>query len=159
MKDWGVKIHDVPMVERPSGRGFYFFGSGREPLAALRAAAEIKFSVMFPLHEPGCRPGATGSRPRLSGTLRTSQHAMHAVAPPFEKLSGRNHTLKLAGLVALLFVTFTAKSASAADHKLVLAMLNSATQTPYYVAVESGLYKQYGLDIEFRYSSRAAHKR
>jgi NitT/TauT family transport system substrate-binding protein len=35
----------------------------------------------------------------------------------------------------------------AADSKLVLAMLNSATQTPYYVAVESGLYKEYGLDI------------
>ncbi|HWO42503.1 MAG TPA: VOC family protein [Candidatus Eisenbacteria bacterium] len=25
MKDWGVKIHSVPTVERPSGRGFYFF--------------------------------------------------------------------------------------------------------------------------------------
>jgi glyoxylase I family protein len=25
MKDLGVKIHDVPTVERPSGRGFYFF--------------------------------------------------------------------------------------------------------------------------------------
>jgi len=25
MKDWGVKIYDVPTVERPSGRGFYFF--------------------------------------------------------------------------------------------------------------------------------------
>jgi NitT/TauT family transport system substrate-binding protein len=72
---------------------------------------------------------------------------MHAVAPAFEKLPARHYTLKLARLVALLFVAFAAKSASAADHKLVLAMLNSATQTPYYVAVESGLYKQYGLDI------------
>ena len=25
MKDLGVKIHDIPIVERPSGRGFYFF--------------------------------------------------------------------------------------------------------------------------------------
>lgn len=27
MKDWGVKIYDIPTVERPSGRGFYFFDS------------------------------------------------------------------------------------------------------------------------------------
>ena len=25
MKQWGVKIHDIPTVERASGRGFYFF--------------------------------------------------------------------------------------------------------------------------------------
>jgi len=25
MKDWGVRIHSVPTVERPTGRGFYFF--------------------------------------------------------------------------------------------------------------------------------------
>ena len=25
MKDWGVKIHATPSVDRPSGRGFYFF--------------------------------------------------------------------------------------------------------------------------------------
>jgi glyoxylase I family protein len=25
MKDWGVKIYDIPTVERPTGRGFYFF--------------------------------------------------------------------------------------------------------------------------------------
>ncbi len=25
MKEWGVKIHSVPTVDRPSGRGFYFF--------------------------------------------------------------------------------------------------------------------------------------
>jgi catechol 2,3-dioxygenase-like lactoylglutathione lyase family enzyme len=25
MKDWGVKIHSVPSVERSTGRGFYFF--------------------------------------------------------------------------------------------------------------------------------------
>lgn len=25
MKDRGVKIHEIPTVERPSGRGFYFF--------------------------------------------------------------------------------------------------------------------------------------
>jgi NitT/TauT family transport system substrate-binding protein len=35
----------------------------------------------------------------------------------------------------------------AADTKLTIAMLRSATQTPYYVAVESGLYKNYGLDV------------
>jgi catechol 2,3-dioxygenase-like lactoylglutathione lyase family enzyme len=27
MKDWGVKVYDIPTVERPSGRGFYFFDS------------------------------------------------------------------------------------------------------------------------------------
>ena len=27
MKDWGVKVHDIPTVERRSGRGFYFFDS------------------------------------------------------------------------------------------------------------------------------------
>ena len=27
MKDWGVKIYDIPTVERPTGRGFYFFDS------------------------------------------------------------------------------------------------------------------------------------
>jgi len=25
MKDWGVKVHSTPKVDRPSGRGFYFF--------------------------------------------------------------------------------------------------------------------------------------
>ena len=25
MKDWGVKIHGIPSVDRPTGRGFYFF--------------------------------------------------------------------------------------------------------------------------------------
>ena len=25
MKDWGVKVHTVPSVDRPSGSGFYFF--------------------------------------------------------------------------------------------------------------------------------------
>ena len=25
MKEWGVKVYDIPTVERPSGRGFYFF--------------------------------------------------------------------------------------------------------------------------------------
>ncbi len=25
MKDWGVKVHSTPKVNRPSGRGFYFF--------------------------------------------------------------------------------------------------------------------------------------
>ncbi|MFQ5903229.1 MAG: VOC family protein [Candidatus Binatia bacterium] len=25
MKDWGVKIHSTPAVDRPTGRGFYFF--------------------------------------------------------------------------------------------------------------------------------------
>lgn len=25
MADWGVKVHSVPQVDRPSGRGFYFF--------------------------------------------------------------------------------------------------------------------------------------
>ena len=25
MKDWGVKVYDIPTVERPTGRGFYFF--------------------------------------------------------------------------------------------------------------------------------------
>jgi glyoxylase I family protein len=25
MKDWGVQVHSIPTVDRPSGRGFYFF--------------------------------------------------------------------------------------------------------------------------------------
>jgi catechol 2,3-dioxygenase-like lactoylglutathione lyase family enzyme len=25
MKDWGIKIHSIPSVDRPSGSGFYFF--------------------------------------------------------------------------------------------------------------------------------------
>jgi catechol 2,3-dioxygenase-like lactoylglutathione lyase family enzyme len=27
MKDWGVRIHTTPAVDRPSGSGFYFFDS------------------------------------------------------------------------------------------------------------------------------------
>ena len=27
MKEWGVRIHTVPSVDRPSGSGFYFFDS------------------------------------------------------------------------------------------------------------------------------------
>jgi catechol 2,3-dioxygenase-like lactoylglutathione lyase family enzyme len=27
MKDWGVRIHSTPAVDRPSGSGFYFFDS------------------------------------------------------------------------------------------------------------------------------------
>jgi catechol 2,3-dioxygenase-like lactoylglutathione lyase family enzyme len=27
MKEWGVKVHDIPTVERATGRGFYFFDS------------------------------------------------------------------------------------------------------------------------------------
>ena len=27
MKEWGVKVYDIPTVERPTGRGFYFFDS------------------------------------------------------------------------------------------------------------------------------------
>ena len=25
MKDWGVKVYGIPTVDRPTGRGFYFF--------------------------------------------------------------------------------------------------------------------------------------
>lgn len=25
MEDWGVRVHSTPKVDRPSGRGFYFF--------------------------------------------------------------------------------------------------------------------------------------
>jgi catechol 2,3-dioxygenase-like lactoylglutathione lyase family enzyme len=25
MTEWGVRVYDIPMVERPTGRGFYFF--------------------------------------------------------------------------------------------------------------------------------------
>jgi glyoxylase I family protein len=25
MRDWGVKVYDIPIVERPTGRGLYFF--------------------------------------------------------------------------------------------------------------------------------------
>ena len=25
MQEWGVRVHSIPTVDRPSGRGFYFF--------------------------------------------------------------------------------------------------------------------------------------
>lgn len=39
------------------------------------------------------------------------------------------------------------RESHAADTKLTIAMLRSATQTPYYVAAEAGFYKNYGLDV------------
>jgi ABC-type nitrate/sulfonate/bicarbonate transport system substrate-binding protein len=56
------------------------------------------------------------------------------------------------GLVASVGILFSAcvfapPGYAAGENKLTIAMLNSATQTPYYVAVESGLYKHYGLEV------------
>lgn len=48
-------------------------------------------------------------------------------------------------LGASLFLTSHVYAAT--DGKLTVAMLRSATQTPFYVAVESGLYKYYGLEV------------
>lgn len=72
---------------------------------------------------------------------------MHRLVLASEHFPIRRRAQKLGGLLLLLSLTFPVRNLFAADSKLVLAMLNSATQTPYYVAVESGLYKEYGLDI------------
>ena len=39
------------------------------------------------------------------------------------------------------------KANAAGERRLTVAMLRSATQTPYYVAVEAGLFKHFGVDI------------
>ena len=40
-----------------------------------------------------------------------------------------------------------AEAYGAGENKLTVAMLRSATQTPYYVAAEAGLFKNYGLEV------------
>jgi NitT/TauT family transport system substrate-binding protein len=40
-----------------------------------------------------------------------------------------------------------AEAYGAGENKLTVAMLRSATQTPYYVAAEPGLFKNYGLEV------------
>jgi ABC-type nitrate/sulfonate/bicarbonate transport system substrate-binding protein len=55
-----------------------------------------------------------------------------------------------ASLAVLFFLagwTFVPKAYAAGDNKLTVAMLRSATQTPYYVAVEAGLFRTYGLEV------------
>ena len=42
---------------------------------------------------------------------------------------------------------FMLEASAAGENKLAVAMLRSATQTPYYVAVEAELFKQFGVDI------------
>jgi ABC-type nitrate/sulfonate/bicarbonate transport system substrate-binding protein len=42
---------------------------------------------------------------------------------------------------------FIAEAYGAGENKLTVAMLRSATQTPYYVAAEAGLFKTYGLEV------------
>ena len=49
--------------------------------------------------------------------------------------------------VAVFAWIFIAEAYSAGDNKLTVAMLRSATQTPYYVAAEAGLFKTYGLEV------------
>jgi NitT/TauT family transport system substrate-binding protein len=56
--------------------------------------------------------------------------------------------------VLLVFAVFlsvawvsTLDAYAAEENKITVAMLRSATQTPFYAAVESGFYKQYGLEI------------
>jgi ABC-type nitrate/sulfonate/bicarbonate transport system substrate-binding protein len=51
------------------------------------------------------------------------------------------------GLVALASLYGSVRPSHGAESKLTIAMLASATQTPYYVAVEAALYKYYGLDV------------
>lgn len=57
----------------------------------------------------------------------------------------------VAMFLAILFFSigwsFAPKAYAAGENKLTVAMLRSATQTPYYVAVEAGLFKQFGVDI------------
>ncbi|HEY1371998.1 MAG TPA: ABC transporter substrate-binding protein [Candidatus Binatia bacterium] len=53
-------------------------------------------------------------------------------------------------IVFLAFVCLwilPAPARGAGENKLTVAMLRSATQTPYYVAAEAGLFKSYGLDV------------
>ena len=40
-----------------------------------------------------------------------------------------------------------AEAYGAGENKLTVAMLRSATQTPYYVAAEAGLFKTFGLEV------------
>lgn len=53
------------------------------------------------------------------------------------------------GPVLSLFIPWilTSEGYAAGESKLTVAMLRSATQTPFYVAVESGLYKHFGLEV------------
>ncbi len=50
-------------------------------------------------------------------------------------------------LLAMLFVIGGITDYSAAQEKLTVAMLQSPTQTPVWVALESGFYKEYGLEV------------
>jgi len=49
--------------------------------------------------------------------------------------------------LAVFAWTFIAEAYAAGENKLTVAMLRSATQTPYYVAAEAGLFKTYGLEV------------
>ena len=49
--------------------------------------------------------------------------------------------------LAVLAWIFIAEAHGASHNRLTVAMLRSATQTPYYVAAEAGLFKTYGLEV------------
>src|SRR5688572_20232419 len=50
-------------------------------------------------------------------------------------------------LIASLFLLGGMDVPSAAQDKLTVAMLQSPTQTPVWVALESGFFKEYGLEV------------
>ena len=49
--------------------------------------------------------------------------------------------------LAVFAWTSVAEAYGAGENKLTVAMLRSATQTPYYVAAEAGLFKSYGMEV------------
>jgi ABC-type nitrate/sulfonate/bicarbonate transport system substrate-binding protein len=55
----------------------------------------------------------------------------------------------IVGIVSLAVFAwiFIGQAYGAGENKLTVAMLRSATQTPYYVAAEAGLFKSYGLEV------------
>jgi NitT/TauT family transport system substrate-binding protein len=57
--------------------------------------------------------------------------------------------VKPIGIVSLAVFAwiFISEAYGAGENKLTVAMLRSATQTPYYVAAEAGLFKTYGLEV------------
>lgn len=81
--------------------------------------------------------GARSGSKRNGGSLKTARKKRAAI-----RLG-----LKGASFLAAAFLFMASYVCAASDVKLTIAMLRSATQTPFYVAVESGLYRHYGLEI------------
>ena len=54
--------------------------------------------------------------------------------------------ISIVALAVLAWIRIS-EAYGAGDNKLTVAMLRSATQMPYYVAAEAGLFKTYGLEV------------